>query len=233
MKWITRIGSIIIALCLFMILLINAIDYSVYYRPNFYKKTFEKYHVTADAKMEMSEILKVSDYLIHYLKDHEESLENFQAVVDGTKREFYSQREILHMKDVKILFGYGMACRRICMITSILLLFVLLIRKVPFIRTLVRCIVGTFLSLLGILGGFALVVSADFNRAFLTFHKIFFNNDLWLLDPEKDWVIRLLPQGFFMDMAIVILVVFSLSILAVLTACILWLKFSRRHILDT
>jgi len=219
------------AICLFVILLINSFDYAVYYRPEFYEKTFVKYNVTEDARMELSEVLKLSDYLIDYLKGDEDSLEHYRAVVDGQERLFYSEREILHMEDVKVLFQGGLLIRRVCVILFLILIGIFLFTKTPFIQTLAKCIIGTFLAILGILGVLTAVIASDFNKAFTTFHEIFFSNDLWLLNPNEDWVIRLLPEGFFMDMVIVIGVVFAVSLLAVLAICVvgLCLAHNQKH----
>lgn len=198
-------------------------DYAIYYRPDFYKDTFEKYNVTSEARMEMEEVLKVSNQLIRYLKEPNETLENFQAVVDGREREFFSQREILHMADVKVLFQYGIRLRRICIAILILLLVILLVSKQPFLKTLLHCILGTFLTFLIGLGILTLVIANNFSQSFLLFHKLFFHNDLWLLNPEEDWMIRLLPEGFFMDMAYVIVAIFTISLFAVLAVCVIGL----------
>ena len=42
----------------------------------------------------------------------------------------------------------------------------------------------------------------NFDRLFLQFHLLSFSNDLWLLDPSRDYLIMLFPQGFWYDMAI-------------------------------
>ena len=54
-----------------------------------------------------------------------------------------------------------------------------------------------FLLVWLIMALFALWVVLDFNRAFVYFHELFFTNDLWILDPKTDWMIRLLPENFF------------------------------------
>ena len=55
---------------------------------------------------------------------------------------------------------------------------------------------------LWIAGGLALGLGiwavADFDGFFVTFHKVAFTNDLWLLNPRTDLLIRLMPVDFFM-----------------------------------
>jgi len=41
-----------------------------------------------------------------------------------------------------------------------------------------------------------------FDQLFLKFHLISFTNKLWQLDPAKDYLIMLFPQGFFYDAAL-------------------------------
>ena len=43
-----------------------------------------------------------------------------------------------------------------------------------------------------------------FDRLFLYFHLISFSNDLWILDPSRDYLIAMFPQGFFFDATMLI-----------------------------
>lgn len=43
---------------------------------------------------------------------------------------------------------------------------------------------------------------ADFDGLFITFHRVAFTNDGWLLDPRTDLLIRLMPTDFFTDLAL-------------------------------
>ena len=55
----------------------------------------------------------------------------------------------------------------------------------------------------------AAIISTDFTKYFIVFHKIFFNNDLWVLDPRTDMLINIVPEGFFFDTAARIALVFA------------------------
>ena len=61
------------------------------------------------------------------------------------------------------------------------------------------------------------LAAADFDRAFVVFHTIFFpGKDNWIFDPAVDEIILILPQEFFMNCAICIVVV-----LLVCCACLI------------
>jgi integral membrane protein (TIGR01906 family) len=68
------------------------------------------------------------------------------------------------------------------------------------------------------------LAAVDFDRAFVIFHKIFFpGKSNWLFDYDADQIIRVLPQDFFMNCAILIgagLILFS--------GCLLWIGKRRK-----
>lgn len=227
--WHVRICGIVTALCLFVILLISSAEYCIYYRKSFYPETYEKYHVADAAHMEINEILRVSDHLISYLRGNEDTLDDFRAVVDGKERPFYSEREKLHMKDVQQLFTGALWIRRICLVSCAIILFFMRKAYKKRVRTYVLSVFITFILNICAAGCLAVFITSDFQRAFTGFHHIFFQNDLWLLDPSEDWIIRLLPQEFFRDMALSIGLVFGISVILVLAACGIWLLCLRKR----
>lgn len=50
-----------------------------------------------------------------------------------------------------------------------------------------------------------LPIAINFEKSFVFFHKLLFQNDYWLFDPETDPIIRMLPEQFFMHAACIIL----------------------------
>ena len=74
---------------------------------------------------------------------------------------------------------------------------------------------GAALVFLGI------AVAVDFTRCFRLFHEMFFTNDLWIFDESTDYMIRMLPEGFFSDMVIRIVSVFITSL--ILLGALIWL----------
>lgn len=44
----------------------------------------------------------------------------------------------------------------------------------------------------------------NFDKLFLYFHKVFFEDNTWIFDPRYDEIIKILPQTFFMHCALLI-----------------------------
>ena len=80
----------------------------------------------------------------------------------------------------------------------------------------------------GIVAGFAAVAAVflavllwglvNFDGLFITFHKVLFNNDGWLLDPKTDMLIRLMPTRFFVSMGVRVLLAIAAAALAPFSA---------------
>ncbi len=201
MKLLHRLAGILIAFCLMIILFITSVEAVVYWNPGYFQKEYEKYNVLDSLPpMTMEDLLTVTDEMMDYLRGDRADL-HVETTMDGQEREFFNAREIAHMEDVQGLFLKAILLRRIALGTAVLLMVLLVLSKAPLRRLLPPslCIgTGLFFGLIALL---TLIISTDFSRYFITFHHIFFDNDLWILDPATDMLINIVPEGFFMDTA--------------------------------
>ncbi len=197
--------AILFSVLMLITVLLSAVELTVYAGTDWFQKEYEKYYVLEDVRGEMSmeSALRVTDEMMQYLKGNRKDLV-VMITIDGKQQEFFSQREKDHLRDCQGLFLLGFRIRNFCGIASLLVLIVALrnARKrskngLVFTRTVPRASVVILLSLLTV----GLIVARDFDRYFVVFHHIFFDNELWLLDPSEDNLINLLPEGFFVDTA--------------------------------
>lgn len=126
---------------------------------------------------------------------------DFQLVysVRGAEIVAFNAREQAHMADVQELFRL---CGSVSLGSALLTLAGWLIahRESAFWRIVRRavCCVLAYVACL------TLLATVDFDSLFILFHRIAFTNDLWLLDPRTDLLIRLMPIGFFISYAAII-----------------------------
>ena len=121
--------------------------------------------------------------LINYLKNKEQ-----------LNTENYTEKEILHLKDVKILINKILMFFYILLMTFIFLL-VRYYKEFPNILVLSSLITISVVIILFLL---------NFSNLFYRFHLISFNNYLWLLDPETT-LIKLFPEIFFKSFFAIVL----------------------------
>ena len=69
-----------------------------------------------------------------------------------------------------------------------------------------------------------LLVAANWEAFFIGFHRLVFNNDYWLFDPAEDPIIMILPDGYFLHCAVMILGIWLVSSSVCL---LLWRKRSH------
>ena len=120
-------------------------------------------------------------------------------VVNGALQPAFNEKETAHLKDCAALMALLRKVRRRLIPWAVLLIvggaYLLNDR-----RTARRIAWLAPLILLIPLGAFAVWAAVDFDGAFTLFHRLLFTNDLWLLDPRTDLLIRICPESMFMSM---------------------------------
>ena len=209
-------------LSVIVILLISSFEIGIYSDFGWYEKEYEKYNVTEDLEMKMDDVMDVTEEMMAYLRGDREGLVVW-TTVNGEKQEFFNDREKAHMVDVQNLFLGGLTLRFSAIIVLVISLSGLIFTKGNWKRILPKSFLTGLGAFLVISGGLGVLCASDFNKYFFLFHEIFFDNDLWLLDPATDLMIRMLPEGFFFDMVIRIGSIFigMLAILLILSMLIL------------
>lgn len=219
--------GILCAFCLMIIFLFTSVEAVAYWTPGYYEKEYTKYGVAEDVNMEMEDLLEVTHEMMAYLRGDRADL-HVPAVVGGVEREFFNEREIAHMEDVKGLFLGAIALRRICAVTAAACVVLLFMLRADVKRILPRMLCAGSGLFLGIAAVLAAVISTDFTRYFIIFHEMFFRNDLWILNPDTDLLINIVPEPFFVDTAARIGIVFALMTGLLFFICIFCIRKAHK-----
>lgn len=228
-----KIQNILAVLMMFFIIaaaLLTSVQIAVYGDPQyaFYQSLYEKYKVADELDMEMEDIMEVTDYMMAYLIGEEDEL-SIVTDVDGKRQDFFNGQDRLHMADVRNLFLGGLRLRTVLLVLAAALAVFLVFWKRDVQKLFSRAYAWSLaLSLAaGVFLGIAFAI--DFTKCFTIFHKLFFTNDLWLFDPEEDYMIRMLPEGFFSDMALRIGLIFVAFLFGIGVLFKLWMFFSEKR----
>ncbi len=184
-----------------VILLISAFEAAMYVDFGYYQREYEKYNVLEDLDMEMEDVMYVTEEMMEYLRENREELKVI-TMVEGTRQDFFNEQDRFHMGEVQGLFLGGLRLRALAIFVFVCCVLILSMTKADLIRILSKSwyiVLGIFLVAVVALG---VAVIKDFNTVFTLFHEIFFDNDLWIFDPETDYMIRMLPEGLFYDFVI-------------------------------
>lgn len=227
MKMIHYLLGLVCTFCVIIILLITSVEAVVYWTPGYFEKEYAKYHVTETVRMDMNDLLYVTEEMMDYLRGNREDL-IITTTVDGQQREFFNQREIDHMVDVRNLFLAALVIRRVCAGLAVLVMAVLFFLKAKIKQVLPRAICGGTILFFLILAVLAGIISTDFTKYFIVFHHILFTNSLWILDPATDLLINIVPEAFFVDTALRIALTFAGSMLLLFFAGLAGILKSRK-----
>ncbi len=145
----------------------------------------------------------------------EEILDNYNTLIDYSSP-FYSgslqfptleasEAGLQHFKEVKDIFTafYILAAVSLAAAAAIIV-YKYKKRDISYMQvsSLTAILLPTLLGAL---------IMLNFDKAFVVFHQLFFDNDLWLFDPATDPVIKILPDTFFLHCALLIILLVILG----------------------
>ncbi len=221
MRVIHMTAGVFCVLSLMIVALISAVDIAVYGNINYFQKEYQKYRVTESVNIEEKELLLVTKEMMSYLRGTRDDL-HIKAVIDGKEQEFFNEKEIAHMEDVQVLFIGGQWLRVISGILFVIAsAFLIFQNKKEFLLKVLR---NGMIFFIAAIAAIAALISTNFTKYFVIFHKIFFSNNLWILNPDTDRLINIVPEGFFIDTSIRIAILFFVMILGVSVICSILLK---------
>lgn len=227
-KAISVLFTIILVISLPIAVVLTSVQL-VAFNENFFMGEFQKYHRVEATGMSQEQLREVAKAFIGYLSGHRAEL-NMQVVVDGHERLLFNDKELSHMRDVLGLFKGGFALRLWAVILSIISIAAIGLwgyrRGIDGITRALAWASGIPLVLGAMVG---LLLSTDFDRWFIYFHLLFFNNDLWQLDPSTDMLINIFNEGFFADAAFRILLYAAIAMAAILAVSAAWLVYRKNR----
>lgn len=135
----------------------------------------------------------------------------------GTGELAWSEEGKAHFDDVARLFSWDLRILLISFVAILIYVVIGLINKSGINSDKGKGLGPFFwgpLGLLLVMGGMGYLVATKFDEFFVKFHEAFFpGKDNWLFNPAEDEIIKILPEVFFRNCAILIIsVIFVLSI---------------------
>jgi integral membrane protein (TIGR01906 family) len=173
---------IIAIISIFNLILLSTLYY-ISFDFNYYKNKFEKYSI--------------------YDKINGDVDNSFKEVLDYVKgdkvfisSDLFNERELEHLKDVKELFYFA---KILIVFYAFLIIFCIAILEKKHILKAIKNASYFILSFISII---SLSILINFEKAFIIFHEILFTNDLWILNPRTDNLLKMMPEELFISLGI-------------------------------
>lgn len=219
--------SVVNSLALMVVIFLTSIELTAFDLA-FYKKEYSKLNTPEVIGISEQDLLYTTEQLLAYIRGTRDNL-MIRAEINGRQRQVFNRREIDHMVDVRRLFVQGWKLRNICLGLVILSsLAVWAAARKSFLRFLARgYLAGTLIFIL-LLAAVGFMITRDFRWFWTNMHFLLFTNDLWQLNPETDILIRMVPEQFFFDMVVRILVMFGFTAVMLAVLCAGFLRYFKK-----
>ena len=227
-----NIAAFICGLCLLLILLITATQAVCFWVPNWWRNEYAKYDTPSNVRGEMSldDAVHVTEDMLDYCIGRLDTLDDTEATIDGVTAPFFTDREKAHLADCRELFLKGINVRVIACL--LLVAFVIYIYVHNGKQETSALLARGYLRSLGFVAVLAAIIAVlcviDFTRVFTVFHHIFFDNDLWILYPDKDNLINIMQEDVFSDAAMWIAGLWLAAAAVFAAASIFTVRISRK-----
>lgn len=197
----------IISIMMIYIIFVSCINVFAFNR-HFYNMEYQSLNTAKNLGMSETSLYIATDTLLDYLQDYRDNI-NVKVEVHQKEREVFDDREKAHMIDVKNLYQDALLIRNVMVVIVIALaLFLYYDQKKEFKEVLTYAYIRVSIMFLFALTALILYAISDFTTFWTNFHKVFFANDLWLLNPNTSIMINMFPETFFYHLVFAIAISF-------------------------
>ena len=175
---------------------ILAVIFYVCFDINFYKEFYQKENIANYIDTSSDNLINNTQNLLNYLNKKEQ-----------LNTDWFSEKDILHMVDVQNLYTFSHSIMIYCFITFILsTIIIILILRGKSLLYITKIFNKVLLLFIVLVGGLSAVIAYNFNSFWIKFHTTLFSNDLWLLSPSESNLIKMVPEDFFVNLIVRIII---------------------------
>lgn len=157
---------------------------------NFYKNFYLRENLAPSINTTDDELINNTTNLLEYLTN--------KAELNTT---WFSEKDILHMKDIRVLYNVSFNLMIFFIIIFILsTTLIALVYKNYAMFYITKTFNKTLLAFILLVIVLAGIISYNFTSFWIKFHQLLFANDLWLLSPEESNLIKMVPEQFFISL---------------------------------
>ncbi len=218
-----RIAAFAAGILLLIVILITSTQAVCYWIPGWWRSEYAKYdtpqYVTGE--MSLDDAVYITEQMLEYCIGRIDTLDDTEATIDGVTAPFFTEREKQHLADCRNIFLGAVRFRiiAILMIIGLLMAVWFSVRerhgidgsdKDNEVRSVSKDVSRLFargylisLAAFVLFAVFLVILGMnDFTYLFTKFHHVFFDNDLWILDPRVDNLVNVMQESVFADAAV-------------------------------
>src|SRR6266567_2013189 len=156
---------------------------------------FRDNQVATTTGLDDPQLQRIADAFVAYFQGPPGQIQ-LQVTAFGQSRLLFNDREVTHMEDVQALIQWFLRMQLVAAAVVVLRVAfgVVFDRSPAAIGREMLWSTSLMVALVVLVGVLSLM---DFEGLWTRFHQIAFRNDLWQLDPTRDYLIMLFPEPFW------------------------------------
>ncbi len=157
---------------------------------------YETFNVSASTGMSRAQLEEATDQLLTFFEGGPPV--SLKVLKGGQPAPLYNDKEMRHLDDVRNLMGWAWSVQLVSLVALIVATAgALVVGRRAGLRWLAKVALGGGLMTVASVVVLGLLALSDFQAFWTQFHILSFSNDLWLLDPRTDYLIRMFPPPFW------------------------------------
>lgn len=171
-----------------------------------YEFGFERHDVSRRTGLSEEQLSDAAAQIRHYFSsDSDDELLDLRVKVGQESVALFSQREIIHMRDVNELVNLTYRLQEGAFLFMFLFITLgFLLRGSDFAGHLRKLLIRGSVTTATLVAAIGLVSLVAFGPLFTLFHQLSFSNDFWQLDPARDVLVQLFPFNFWLEATVLL-----------------------------
>jgi integral membrane protein (TIGR01906 family) len=162
---------------------------------DFMLQGFLQNEVALTTGLDQPQLERIADAFVAYFQAPPGQIQ-MDVVAAGQHRLLFNDREVAHMEDVQRLIQFFLNLLPIVAVVVVIRLLQTVVVEHG-VASLGRDLVFSVGLMVAIVLFVAIASAIDFDDLWTRFHEVAFRNDLWQLDPTRDYLIMLFPEPFW------------------------------------
>jgi integral membrane protein (TIGR01906 family) len=161
---------------------------------------FRDNQVAVTTGLDDAQLQRVADAFVTYFQAPPGQIQ-LQVTAFGRSRLLFNDKEVQHMEDVQALIQLFLRLQLVALaVVAVRIGLAVALDRSPLpVGREMLWSTGLMIALVVLVGLLSLM---DFDALWTRFHQVMFRNDLWLLDPARDYLIMLFPEPFWFTVTV-------------------------------
>jgi integral membrane protein (TIGR01906 family) len=194
LDWVRSLVSVAFVLLLPLLIIGTSLRGLVTDR-DFMLRGFRDNQVARSTGLDDAQLERIADAFVAYFQGPPGQIQ-MQVTAFGQPRQLFNDKEVTHMEDVQALIQWFLRMQLVAagVVALRVILAVALDRGGLSLGRELLWSTAVMVGLVLLVGVLSLL---DFEALWTRFHQVAFRNDLWQLDPRRDYLIMLFPEPFW------------------------------------